>query len=252
MGCWNETCMISNLPIMYGDRVKFFLLRSKGTIMTPVFYPISGIYDDYGGIEFIDQDWNYHFITKFLKENNQSIDDVENFHLEDFLDGIAQGRFKIKYGTNGNSELFYLMIRDDIWNGIIENQINLKLYWDEENNREIDAKTYCDKKIEKSLNTYQKWKQMGIDYVPYSEMFFEYDKRPYIAKEYTLYYLENIKTNNQIKKDYVEFFIINCFLESIRKSWMIQPGKGSQNSDIGPYLFLCDLIKKVTSNFYNE
>lgn len=246
MGSWNETCMITNLPITYGDRVKFFLLKSKGTKSVPLFYPISGLYDDYGGIEFIDQDWNYHFVTEFLKEKNQSIDNVDNFRLEDFLEAIVRETFKVKYNTNEDSELSYVMIRGDIWNGIIENQINLKLYWDEENNKEIDAKTYCNKKIEKSINTYQKWKVID------KEIFFEQDKHPYFTNEYILYFLNNINTNNQFKKDNIEFFIINYFLESIRKTWMIQPGKGSQNSNIEPYLLLCDIIKKVTNGFRTE
>ena len=67
MGCWNGTCMISNLPILAGEETKLVFLfsphREKVTLtnasghyyatdfLKPAFFPITGKYNDYGVIE---------------------------------------------------------------------------------------------------------------------------------------------------------------------------------------------------------
>ncbi len=62
MGCWNETCYMSNLPILWGDKIVLFVLgpTSNQRIYetcypddnyVPLGFPIVGEYDDYGGIE---------------------------------------------------------------------------------------------------------------------------------------------------------------------------------------------------------
>lgn len=66
MGYWNGTCMISNLPIISGEKIKLIFLLPKYSpvtmcgesayvyptdILTPCLLPISGKYDDYGSIE---------------------------------------------------------------------------------------------------------------------------------------------------------------------------------------------------------
>lgn len=99
MGCWNGTCMISNLPINSGEKIKLVILQksmisgikslfTSGYVyptdfLTPAFLPISGKYNDYGNIEGIEQDWNYNLIEKHLQNkfgNKIKVDDdiVEN------------------------------------------------------------------------------------------------------------------------------------------------------------------------------
>ena len=60
MGSWNQTCMLTGLPILYGDPCTGFLiarnqnkLRSIGPALffAPLTTAITGTYDDYGGIE---------------------------------------------------------------------------------------------------------------------------------------------------------------------------------------------------------
>lgn len=61
MGCWNETCNLTNLPIMYGDEIVVYATvaldsghgrhyyGNDGAV--PFIMPIYGTYDEYGGIE---------------------------------------------------------------------------------------------------------------------------------------------------------------------------------------------------------
>jgi hypothetical protein len=115
MGCWNGTCMISNLPINSGERIKVVLLRkaiSSGRlfnssayvyshdIFTPSFFPISGVYNDYGMIEGVDEDWNYKLIESYFKKlfGDKIIADGEtktDYTLIDILDGVE--RCDLKY-----------------------------------------------------------------------------------------------------------------------------------------------------------
>lgn len=65
MGCWNETCMLTHLPITVGDPAcAFFILQRHGSEnatdpdgrFVPVTLPFKGEYDDYGRLERIDYD----------------------------------------------------------------------------------------------------------------------------------------------------------------------------------------------------
>lgn len=65
MGCWNGTCMVSGLPITWGDEIVMFVIKqnvgsqwghecysyAEASLVSP---PIFGKYNDYGGIEEID------------------------------------------------------------------------------------------------------------------------------------------------------------------------------------------------------
>jgi len=76
MGCWCGTCAITHLPINAGDKVRLFFMTMQdyGTekegagfcysngVWYPRGLPVSGSYDDYGGIEDIKED----LLTKIL------------------------------------------------------------------------------------------------------------------------------------------------------------------------------------------
>ena len=114
MGCWNGTCMISNLPIIVGERVKLVLLKPSysfrelkqtggyvysNDVYSPAFLPISGTYDDYGGIENIDKDWNYILVQGLLKGilgDKIIIDDETktDYTIEDIFYGIKRNNLK--------------------------------------------------------------------------------------------------------------------------------------------------------------
>lgn len=77
MGCWNETCMVSNMPILSGDEVVMIIMQSNQIDSNGV-YPISywnicsvlfGKYNDYGGIEDVKKDNSYAFSKNWLSEN---------------------------------------------------------------------------------------------------------------------------------------------------------------------------------------
>ena len=69
MGCWNETCLMSNMPIRRGDKVVLLVLRPQlhryaeegnqsrpDAFFIPVGFPIVGTYDDYGSIDVSEEE----------------------------------------------------------------------------------------------------------------------------------------------------------------------------------------------------
>jgi hypothetical protein len=80
MGCWNETCGITQMPICAGDPVRMFLivenkygdtgpaLSYNSEIWKPFGLPIKGTYDEYGRIENIEEDALSDFLLETIKE----------------------------------------------------------------------------------------------------------------------------------------------------------------------------------------
>lgn len=83
MGCWNETCGISQMPITHGDPVRLFLiverslprgykqdvvLNYSSDLWRPFGLPLKGTYDEYGRIENIEEDVMSDFLLESLKE----------------------------------------------------------------------------------------------------------------------------------------------------------------------------------------
>lgn len=79
MGCWNETCGISQMPICAGDKVRMFLIVESEhwhdvaqcyttDLWRPFGLPLKGTYDEYGGIENIEQDALSDLLLESLRE----------------------------------------------------------------------------------------------------------------------------------------------------------------------------------------
>jgi hypothetical protein len=279
MGCWNGTCMISNLPILDGEETKLVFLfsphRDKITLsntsghhyatdfLKPAFFPITGTYNDYGVIEDIQKDWNYDLIINFLKSKYKSIQvekkEIEDYTLEDIIRGIERGSLNLEEKDDilKPSPFSFVFIRKDIWDGIVASEKNKLYYWNDEKVSDddyyVDAVTYYSRKINKTIDYLERIKQIGFNYYP-SDMLFSIEEYLFNNQIYLDYILNNLD-KNEPKEALIELNIIRAFLNHTRKAWMIQPGLGSQDSDIEPYILLHDLVKEATDkikNYYND
>lgn len=92
MGCWHETCMITNAPILYEDKVISLFLIDKGPKLSngcygyaywsPLPYIVYGKYNDYGSIE-----PNSH-------DNHDRLVDLINVHWRDKNNNVLVNNFK--------------------------------------------------------------------------------------------------------------------------------------------------------------
>jgi len=78
MGCWNETCALSSLPIQEGEEIVLVLLREPclpdfHNLYKPIFLPIIGTYNNYGGIENIQDTESSKLISVKFKSLNDKI-----------------------------------------------------------------------------------------------------------------------------------------------------------------------------------
>ena len=120
MGCWNETCMVSNLPIESEDEVVLFVLdRTAGAHVpstypsdqwTPLSTPIFGKYDSYGCIK-VDRkemrpSWQA-FMRLFEGPN------ARRFHLDadDFKTHAEELRVAIENNHPKNFEFLETILR---------------------------------------------------------------------------------------------------------------------------------------------
>lgn len=146
MGLWNETCVISNLPIMADTPARLVLLvqspnyheahagYTEGhSLWTPWSLPLPGVYDGYGRIEKVDSAsaWNVKLILGRLQEDgvekpghefeqDQRIEDVvadPTLALGLIQNLVHRGRLSIRVSVNRDEIMPAGMcfIREDVY-----------------------------------------------------------------------------------------------------------------------------------------
>ena len=130
MGCWNETCMVTHLPIFAGDRVvsmivartqeEYGMMCYSDSLFQPVGLPFAGEYDDYGSVENIEcPEFVRNYIlsrTYFCRKDGEFLQTAESGSMEDIMcknaeDGKAW--YPAKFGTL--RELLEKVTDDDLW-----------------------------------------------------------------------------------------------------------------------------------------
>lgn len=147
MGCWCETCGITQLPINAGDKVRLFVLVAQddyrfheggagggGTCYatdrwSPIGPAIQGEYDDYGGVENIVENEDSKMIFNILKEgwvNPKSehewdkVPAAKDLSLSDMLAYIERDRGKIKTIGRGTRHLGAMMVLEDVYQAMVK------------------------------------------------------------------------------------------------------------------------------------
>lgn len=154
MGCWNGTCMISNLPIIQGEKIKLMFLQKKFNepkilgksgyvystdLLSPAFLAISGEYNNYGSIDNIVEDWNFELIQNILYKRfgdriytERSKNEIIKWGLLDLIEGIERGNPQYSHPIVPelrNCDLSFVMIRQDVWDLCVDIQKKSKDYW---------------------------------------------------------------------------------------------------------------------------
>ena len=273
MGCFSGTCMLSNLPINQGDKVKLvFIERTRSKfeclsgicyptdVFSPKFLPIEGEYDDYGSIENIVKDWNYLEIEKSLRKSFKKIKndrmtkkELEKFTLEDIIYGIGSGDLEVF--QKGDSFMKNMAVKAykiyseggytpekvlNEWKALAEEDISEK---------------WRTPKLSFVLIRKDIWDGIIKDYNMRYELKPEDMLRPYAG---SLEIFDILKTNSvkmfslmNSKKHFElwsEIVKINSFMQGTRKSWMPQSGSGSQYNEFTEHLILNNLINTVIKN----
>ena len=159
MGCWNGTCGITQMAILWNEPVVGFLIRKNfggwsanghcysTDLWSPYSLPIEGKYNDYGTMEDVDeQGWNFLFTLDRLKqnviekENNDKYDDnsVKKDDITDWnyiskaihenrLESSVDRVWDTLYPNVKSVPFGLMMIHGEVFNTIVNS--TLKSWW---------------------------------------------------------------------------------------------------------------------------
>lgn len=267
MGCWNETCMISQLPIPVGERIKYFVLLSNypnnlpqrmyytHDIYAPIYLPLTGDYDDYGGIENIEKDVAFQLLTEhFSKKHGMTLTEALDVIQEDELSIVINhcGKERTHYYT-------YAMVPESIYEEIVDFTGSIKEWWHREHAFENNG-VELNHPSGRAMHEYR-FQKMKDKYAAELEKDAELEKAVIAAggtvepKDFSFrrfllsgcafgrhireheYYEQLLKAyldSDLDNRPLIDFYLFIDFLNSTRKVWMGQSGAGSQ-SDNYPY-----------------
>jgi hypothetical protein len=286
MGCWNETCAISKLPILYNEKIKLVFLHSRYVkfeiigksgycnttdILCPMFLPISGEYNDYGSIQNINKDWNYNIIENYLKNTLGSViaiqdDLITDWTLEYIIKGIERGKLtNFKNDKNELVNMSFVMIREDIWDHIVKNYVGDFNDYDNQKYH-ISCKEWCENEFKKCFyvdeEIIQSMRDNNIDEIKINEQILRLQFRNNIFSNDEFRLKSNIEYNNWIHNDkcdkddvlkqLFEYISVSSYMSETRIGWMIQCGSGSQNQDWELHKLLANKIIDICDNKINE
>jgi len=260
MGCWNQTCALTQLPINSGERVRCFIIYENpirdGLLGSGGCYPcdfynhlyvsFTGEYNDYGGVENIDEDFNTKLIYKYLmnptnciiKDDDEVIkkDEIENF-TQLINDHIERGHVFIcnpHFAKNGNKRVYLMMMHEELFNSVTE--YYSKSWEDHMLKRHVEDLPDgwgMKNPIDDGFNSIRGLASvMHHHYGDYSED---------TGLDDILF--ERNGTSTKEEKEYLAKAIMNHFkfmnfMRDTRKSFCPQVGQGSQNNEFAPYKHL--------------
>ena len=280
MGCWNQTCSLTNLPITYGDSIVLIPLVENNDFFIPgltydtnsnyeIFgMPFFGHYNDYGGIENISThitnidflketkiysrvEYNYYDYDEEddvgLKVNNDNIEEFLNHHM------IEEDLY-ILNNDEKEKNLNYMMIHSELYNRLINEVGELIPYKHTKTLREL-----WKEKITATLNNIKEKQKL---YETLDELKF-FDK--HILKEelrkccfidlctidITYQYIMKslyINFDEKLLDEFIDMLLFKNALMRLRKGYLAISGAGSQSEDY----YFHKIVSEWTLDFINR
>lgn len=239
MWCWNATCGISNLPIMHGEKVVAFICKPNNfdtrpsystTLCAPICFQIKGIYNDYGSIEQIKKSkYTDNLLDFFNKKYNMDFKNVEEC---------------IEFVADGENELFFFMVKEELFNILIDEIGNRKPYKNKLTYRQLQLYKLKNwqklkiklNKIDKKSN-YNKYCKIHSKIMQIEHSYFlKLSTLPFINKNY---YIDHI----------LEFILFMKVIDESRKSFVPQNGFGSQSGEMYLQKLIGEYIVKEEKSY---
>lgn len=126
MGCWNETCGITQLPILSGDAVRMFLILDHAPLdycycsiseaFIPYGVPLKGHYDEYGSLYDIKETISSNMTLENLKEQivpnhgRAGKFDLENCDWQSIIEWMTSEQLLVAWSSTNNYRQKFLEI----------------------------------------------------------------------------------------------------------------------------------------------
>jgi hypothetical protein len=283
MGCWNETCALTTLPIKQGERAVWMPLISNGygseettyceawDLFKQAGFILRGTYNDYGAIENIDDTPQARITLEYFK-NQISKDDIEisakgvkDGYKLDTLDDLVKiiereclehTNPSIIQGARHIKRYGFMMMHENAYDLVLA---NMKKRCDFED--PIPVAVYLEHRI-------REWLGISIPYekdsVEYSQTIFlkvlkDYGENRFIHALYNSiddghYYLLRIfeEKLEDLVPALVDTIMFCGALGLLRKMYAPQCGKGGQGNEMYLHKLLGDFVSKHISDELNE
>ena len=263
MGCWNTTCYISKLPIHYDEPVVMVLVRETHYNMhrsphtcyatdkyVPFGYPIYGKYDDYGGIEDIENEEEVleYLNTTTIRDSDNEIVEITEENLREVLNEIAHGESNYTV-EKLNLEAFF--VKRDLYNLLIAEAKSRQIYGKEET---IEQQTR--RLLKKELNKIHEWNipdeelalwrlsDITIARISICDSF--WDITSYIKKKL----FDNFNDNDMNKL--IEIVMFHNALEYLRMGYFCISGDGSQSNEMYMHTLVAKYILDFAEKSFRE
>ncbi len=146
MGCWHETCGVTQMPLIHGTPVALILLTNvsrirqgenhaghcrSNAIWTPRALPIYGKYNEYGSIEDFTMNWNTTFIVDGFREDlvekevgENTVHDVAtkkaDLNIDNLLEWIHESRVEVHVSPvlrvpENKNPIGFMMVHGEIY-----------------------------------------------------------------------------------------------------------------------------------------
>ena len=273
MGCWNGTDFLGGMPLRDGEEIRAVIILNRVTPIsanghcygasgyaTPISFMIKGTYNDYGGIDFDENQVSVIALKEMFKANFDRMEityssyDKETFVLEDFdkdgsmnkfiNDYIERDRVMYKgnmYGSEKKSNpLGFVMMSEHTLKSLLES-FKFESYVDVNINKDVnffvDEAILTQKEPERFSFRSGEWDDEKISksgkWYNICRVFADLNL---VNTEHFRQLLRIIKSNDDIKskrdelvQTLLDFIILIQCLESLRISWRADAGKGSQH-----------------------
>lgn len=243
MGCFNDGCFVSGIPITHYDEAKIFFLKeisqdsydlSKGSIVYPweaynfLNFPIVGTYDDYGGYDIDESQLEFQQLLSFLKKNIKHIEkganeyhdievDPEKLDVKLINEAMHEGRLIIESKSHlfkGENRIKRCAVHVDIFDEIVQKTSNQWHNWKHSHGNFEYVKTAMISKYfrdilrEKRINArmydnIEDWKDKKFGVTWDDHFDYENTKRPVIPENFTFPEM----TTYNFNMEYFESFI---------------------------------------------
>lgn len=262
-----------------GDRVSAGFCYPHD-VWAPCSFALPGVYDDYGRVTDIKEDSlearlamehvRERVVENPVDEDGEAAEPVVKADLTTFSlqEAIAEGRGRFKDYRGRVQPFGLVMVRDDVYRAIVRKGFTStwrtpKRFTTARFVRQGEALVAAlrVKAAAKALET-EPWKRMmfssDIEFVEYEGKKQEYDLPNFFTHNVMEFrdHLGNhlvkmVETNSpdipRFLRLTAEHLMFSCYLSSLRRAWMPQPGKGSQDESYEDHAWLAKLVGEVAA-----
>ncbi len=254
MGSWNETCGVTNLAIHEDDPVRLFLIersQSYGAnraasgfcyvdgMWRPRFLPIKGVYDDYGSIRGVEEDLNTRIVATDLAsysgEGPEDEDDPDEGALGNLLRRVERGKFRVPSPIGTKVELGQMLVLERAYQHVVS------IGYEPRESLLLGPVTFFGDADPRVDYTYLKaLRALGLA-VKSGNMFNKADDQTTDSPEVAA-----------LRERSVELYRFYAGMETLRKAFAPQTGKGSQDDSTDAVVKLGAVICEIATSRKNR